>query len=615
MRFHRQHKKLKPLVPKLPLPADSKRPSLATLSKDVLRIVTAYVGLSSPDSLRSLTQVSSLFHFLAGQFQRRELRLEPSPENNSELVARCRYLESKASFSDVRHLILVFDSTRCARLGSHSMEEAAVLICSLLPLMLSLKAITHLGDRVPECILAALDNMPHVILSTEAKISTMEDANEDAAKYLLRLCDTSYVQRLDCQITYDETGPLLGIMSVLKQLLLSSRNLCHLALDIAHVQARGLHLGAMGTSEQYCGLGFEAGDKLPALKSLVIKNYPFGRETRKSGSTFDFNTKDYPDRGTEIDFWAREFDWSKLQRLQTAYTSLAVALSDRATSLMEIDTRDCDIKTGPELSYLNTQAALESISIPYLPEDGVTSILRHAATMHEIRIHQPESQHHVWKDQALSPQTLARIQQHCNQLTDLCIDVAREDDWPYEMLDSLGEMRNLKRLELWFELGVANPDRPQQPYLTLSSAKHIFEYLLHARRKHGLQALHRLELHCGDDFQCGSGGGLPTEASFWPLYNSTWFICQLSERDDESVAGEYTVVCPKTQLQKTTGRAADWLPLIKKVQRRVIAFGDTMRGPGLGAVRRNLPKVNSLSEVDEVACHGPKPKKEWHAHY
>jgi hypothetical protein len=613
MRLSRQHKKVKPLVPKPPLLADSKRPSLATLSEDVLRIVTACVGLSSPESLRSLARVSSLFYFLAGQYQRRELRLEASPENTSELVARCRHLRSNGWLSDVRHLILVFDSSRNARSGSQSTEEAAVMIRSLLPLLIGLRAITHSGDRIPECILAALDNMPHTKLSTEVKMNTMDDENEDATKYLLRLCNTSYLQNFDCQITYDETGPLLEIMPALKQLLLSSRNLCHLALDIAHVQARGLHRGAMGTSEQYCGLGFEAGEELPALRSLVIRNYPFGRETRKSGSTFDFNTKGYPGKGTEIEFWAREFDWSKLQRLQTAYTELANALSDRAMSLTEIDTRDCDIETDQELYYLKTQAALESISIPCLPENGVTGILGHAASLHEIWIHHPESQHRVWKSQALSPQTLIPIQQHCYHLTDLCIDVAREDDWPYATLDSLAEMRNLKRLQIWFELGVANPDRPQQPYLTSSSAKHIFEYLLQARRELGLQALYRLELHCGDDVQCGSGGGLPMETSFWPLYNSTWFICQLSERNDEVVAGKYAVICPRTQLQKMAGRtqSLQW-PLIKRLQTRVLAF---VRVTGLGALRRNGIKVDFLSEADEVACYGPKPRKEWQAHY
>jgi hypothetical protein len=123
----------------------------------------------------------------------------------------------------------------------------------------------------------------------------------------------------------------------LKLLLLSSPGLRALALDIAP-----------NGEPTYCGVGLSKGETLPPLEELEVINYPWGQQPAVPG--FGRNCLGYPEpTGTEMKYWAHNFDWSRLRRLCLHDSSMPLAthLAPHLRALDELEFRSYAAPTTP----------------------------------------------------------------------------------------------------------------------------------------------------------------------------------------------------------------------------------------------------------------------------
>ena len=168
---------------------------------------------------------------------------------------------------------------------------------------------------------------------------------------------------------------------------------------------------------------------------------------------------------------------------------------------------------------------------------------------------------------------------------------------------------------------MATPDQPKQPYLTFTTTEHIFEYITQKRGENALRPLQILKLHCGDDIRCG-GWGFPAPEAFWPTYNSISFICELSARDDAAAAGVFTVICPRLRSRAAIDQRASGVStqsparaMLSKLRSRGTLLGRLMGHSASSAMISESQRDSSPTEIERVACQGPRPKVDWHAHY
>lgn len=111
---------------------------------------------------------------------------------------------------------------------------------------------------------------------------------------------------------------------------------------------------------------------------------------------------------------------------------------------------------------------------------------------------------------------------------------------PQNIFDSISDFRNLKHLELSFELGIRDSKNPIKPYVTLDAASEIFAYM-RSRSRTQPSKLRKLVLHSGAPPP--QGRGRPAPGSNWKYAQSTSFTVQLSERDDEAALGKFGIEC------------------------------------------------------------------------
>ncbi|CAJ2503891.1 Uu.00g112850.m01.CDS01 [Anthostomella pinea] len=367
--------------------------------------------------------------------------------------------------------------------------------------------------------------MPQVALSTMIAASPpcWQPPGLSASKQnLFRLQGNDNLRALDVRITYFEAANSQEMMRPLKRLLMSCPNLGRLKLVIAYPSGGCV---VEGPSRQYYGLGFQDGERLPSLEELAPTTYPFGDERRTEG---------YPEKGTEIHYWASNMDWSLL------------FCSPKLVALEVFDHYDDDwYPEAIQSFYLHVPAALRSISTTTLKTVTLEGIIRHADTLEELRIHQAEAEAHQpsWESGAVDLASLKRIQQECRKIATLTLDVPRSGGWPYAAFDVLASFPALRELEIWFDIGLCDADRPVKPYVTISAARHIFEYLLSGRPS-GSSQLQTVTLHSDAPYWPESGW-LQSPESYWAHYNSTLFHCRISELDDEAILGLFSVECPK----------------------------------------------------------------------
>jgi len=396
--------------------------------------------------------------------------------------------------------------------------------------------------------------------------SYSEDACPGLKQLPAILAGTRNLSSLRIKLVYPSAEFCRAITQVpLKQLLLSSPGLRALSLHIAHPDSGCV---VFGPGVDYCGFGLSNGESLPPLEELEVTGYPWGQQLPVSG--WGFNWRGYPEpTGTEMEYWARNLDWSQLRRLRLGNSSipLAVHLAPQLTALEEIEFSDPDYNDTSIPTFFNNiiPSTLTSISTPYLPPNCISTITAHAAKLHTLSIHKSP----------LTNQDLALLRDGLPSLDTLTVVSTRDaGTWPYDTLSILAGFPRLLSLTIMFDIGL--PAAPHEPYLTISSTRWLFTHL----RQHGASRLRRLHAHSGFPPRPIQGFAI---GPFWHDDNTTSFICQVADDKPE-------VWCPE-------------LSRMRNEQLRRVARGEAMTEE-----ERNI--IKHIIKFP-VALTGPMKMAEW----
>ncbi|KAI2776034.1 hypothetical protein F4815DRAFT_449744 [Daldinia loculata] len=307
---------------------------------------------------------------------------------------------------------------------------------------------------------------------------------------------------------------------------------------------------------QYYGFGFANNERPPALHSLELFGYPFGNDGSNPNIV---TTIGY--QGQEEHYWANNFDWSQMRRLNTQHIGMILQCLHKFTSLKEIvleayDYEDTDTKRLFQL----VPSILESITVPFMDAIGIEGILRHGSKLRIL---------HVWlkpkpswgSSQLISSMdatTIRRIRDSCPYIEELALSLNRGTMWSNDTLNILASFPKLHTLTLDFQpcllrydiydrsfTGISVRDDAVQEsptvYLTMSTVQQLFKYLLQTSptaRPSALRKLH-VKYRLPPVFDPGEDG----INCDWFYDNDVSFECKLSERDVDKHRGIFSVTC------------------------------------------------------------------------
>ena len=592
-------------------------PSLLNLGTDILVIITDLLPVRDA---KSMSMVNWTLHKIARYSSHRSLKLDLTEGGFAATEALLIMMENEQLLPAVRSLeivdvgetfirrpkkqkpwsLLSIPRAVAGSWASTSPGDRVARLCEFIPCMTGLRHVKWHGISIPRTAIETLEQCPDVKLSAGLSLSYRPTDNI-ADNVLYGLQGSHNLHALEVELCYTDAEECLTVTRPLKDILLSCPNLRVLELNIGMPKDGCV---VYGTPPEYCGIGFTNGQRPPALKELNLVEYPFGFKNKvslvESEPLLSFFTRSqgYPEEGSEEDYWVEKFDWSRLERFQSPDVAFALKLMPKLESLKEINFHESwDAEKTVEF-FLQVPALLEDISAQKFEQVTVEGVLRHGSTLRRLTLHQTE--HTEWRENAIGDIFLHEIREGCPYIEKLELDVARADDWPYHTLDILASFPRLDELDVWFELGTTERDDPVKPFVTFSEAAMLFTYL-HDRNPR----LRNLTVHSGSP--AGIGHGHPTPQAFWPHYNSTAFVCVLSDRDDEAAQGKFTITCT------TVGeRENDWLRRMMnnrfrdELERKFEKFQKTLPSD-LGHGHRR--------EALKVAWKGPSPIDQWNAHY
>ncbi|KAF3766427.1 hypothetical protein M406DRAFT_351487 [Cryphonectria parasitica EP155] len=520
-------------------PHDVNIPSLVNLGTEVLGIVMEIIRRESPRTLSSVALVNSHFYHIARYSQFHELTLNlAKPTDNSQIP----YLNAWVQYMDKANLLqAVRTLTILGRTADpDDWPQLGALIDTLISSLTGLSEIHwHHTAPIPDTIVQNLRERPSVHLNVLLHSSQSSRAHQEplGCALLRALEGCPNLQSLEVIHMFSTAETCLWVTRPLKRILMSCPNIRRLKLDI------GMPTGGCvvrSPPNEYCGLGFRNGERpLAALEELDLVRYPFGAPKPAY-------CKGYPLQVPEHDYWVEAFDWSRLKVLRFfGNAALALDLLPRLTSLREVAlTGDLE---SLRTFYRQVPAGLETMAIRKLEDVELDSILKHGPSLRTLKIHQDEmwsmDKPTMWADCAMNIQALRAIREACPLLEDLSLDLPREETWPYELLEILASFPRLRRLEIWFELGILDQGNPIRPYTTFHASQDIYRFLAE-RSPTKPSRLTELRIHSGAPPPLGFGR--PSPRGLWPGRNRAEFVCKLSERDDETAEGIFSTIC--TQL-------------------------------------------------------------------
>ncbi|KAK0102740.1 hypothetical protein ONS95_006338 [Cadophora gregata] len=354
-------------------------------------------------------------------------------------------------------------------------------------------------------------------------------------------------------------------MLALKEVLLTCPRLSRIPLlYVGHIVTAGYsRFEGPSFGAPYCGLGLSGGEKPPALEELGLKQYPWGREpTPPLISVEGVYCVGYPEKGDEVNYWAQEFDWSQLQKLNDIPSELALEIASKFVRLREVI---LDANYWDKSEFLERlPTALESLSI--------------SSWGHRVSAQ--------WKS-FLTDTDLITLSGSLPHLEELNLDLNRDTEksaWPHSSLEALAKFPRLKILELWFELGDGSTASPK-PHLTISASREIFNYLRHCSSK-----ILSLEFHAGIPLS-----GVPERANnldpapSWQWQNSARLLCKVSILDGDAADEYVTVKCP--QLSSKTNEKLTRLSKLPRHERS--------------------PARDATALAIQVALDGPLSMEDW----
>ncbi|CAI6094224.1 unnamed protein product [Clonostachys chloroleuca] len=527
------------IEPRLPQKRDEKNPSLNSLGMELILMIFNIIHRESPASLKSLALVSSHYHHAARYCQNQKVRLDISGEKKDVLQRRLTYIEQGGFLPAIRRI-----KVRGVEDDLGNIEAVAQLLhkaTGLRDLDWKNKGAPDSSVGVPEQVLTAIQSRNTVRLHTDAVLNyyrlpttvppppyTAPLARGSENLHSLRMC-----------FTYVSVERCLEMVQRVRDILLSSPNIRKLTVDYGRPDGGCVRYGPL---KEYTGFGFVDGQRPSALEELKLGKYIFGSiPTPDLGDNFFPPTNvGYPGKGEEEDYWAETFDWSRLRKLDTEQHTFALRVAPKLSALEEAS---LGVVSDPKIIrefYDTVPNSLSAIEIHQFDALGVDGIIRHASKLRTLGIHQRQSRD--WSEHTIDAPSLLEIQKACPLIEALDLDIKREGDWPYEILDILAGFRNLRRLTLWFELGWVGhePFDVVQPVVNYSAVDTLFTYV-NSKRPSNSKPLKEMKVYCG----CLRPiRGYPSQEGLWPRKNTSSYLCQLSERDDQAPDGVFHITCP-----------------------------------------------------------------------
>ncbi|CAH0020296.1 unnamed protein product [Clonostachys rhizophaga] len=526
-----------------PQKRDDSQPSLNSLGNELIVIIFDMVCTESPKSMKNLALVSSHYYHAARYYQHREICLDISESNKERLQQRLASIVKGGLSPAIRRI-----NVRGDEYG-----ENVDAVVQLLQKTTGLRDLEWMNNGppvssigVPEQVIAALRPKKMVRLRT-----TLGQEIAVPLKPIptftspLQLTGSENLYSLRMCLTFHRDENTSKMNQILKQILLSSPNVRKLAIDLG-----SRNLGrVIRPLRRYFGLGFVNGERPPALEELELHHYIFGNgklsgdEKGRRGSCIG-----YPGKGLEMDYWVETFDWSMLRKLQTDSWDFALKLAPKLISLDEASFGQDTQRSKFSEFYRAVPNTLSTVRLPKVASLGVEGIVEHASKLKILHIHQEPiaiwGQLSIWAEETIDAPSLLKIQQECPLIEELALDIKRQDDWPYDILDILAGFPKLRSLTIWFELCSYNPaefiHEPTefiQPPLTYSAVEELFIYI-RSKRPLSFPPLKELK------FQCGTASLGPTlNRSYRPTPNISTYVCQPSERYEEAADGMFRITC------------------------------------------------------------------------
>jgi hypothetical protein len=512
---------LKEIKPRAPRQNNPTFTSLNELGTEILIIIIDLICDTSPKTLNSIALTSSYYHSLTDYCRHRTVSLDFNlkPDNNLAYI-RLDYLRLHGILPTVRKLKI--------RAPTVKYPQWAQPLCDLFPHMTGIVDFHWTGGRVPEDILADLKRRPSIRLHANFEQSILGRTVVPDSKIYLQ--DNTNLYSLEVQITYRMASTCAGISQRLNQLILSCPNLRK--LNLRYRGPVGGNPIVYANSREYGGLGFVDGQAPPPLEKLKLHGYRFGEGSR---------TKGYPLHGREEDYWAANFDWSRLVVLKTDSSDFALKIMPKLTSLGRClfpRTRNKSSEERIKIFYEQVPSELENIIVSSISMISLPGILRHGARLKKLSLHQPES-HMEENDPVLDNSMLSSIRDGCPYIEELTLHLVRNEHWPYEALDILAGFPRLRILNIWFRLGIGRLYGPIKPYLNITAAEKMFRHI-NARRGNGLRLVQRLEVMCG----WPGVRGISAKSSPYIAANSVRIRCSLPEDDAKATMENFVTNCP-----------------------------------------------------------------------
>ncbi|KAI1778974.1 hypothetical protein F4818DRAFT_403050 [Hypoxylon cercidicola] len=396
-------------------------------------------------------------------------------------------------------------------------KETLIRLVDMLPGMRGLRDLDwNVGEKTPVPIpVSILELLPfnlrlHTTIICEEDIESHAQARESLA----HLASNRNLFSLSVKIWYTSEQECLETMQALRGVLLSCPNLVGLPLIDVSYPSRPPHgLMEAPISPQYCGLGLSSGEKPPALEELGIQMYPWGGDRYHRNINIG---EGYPEKGLELEYWAKTFDSSRLLRLNDIPSFIALLIPTQLVSLREVVVGN-RFYAWDKTEFLNKiPSKLEFLSIPSLEHVGYKpdSIIRHGSWLRKLQVHQLEHVPYCF----MPDQYLAQLSSGLPHLEELAIHIARDEgtnNWPYAALDAIARFPRLRTVELWFRLGHGRESVPT-PFVTASSARHLFSYL--RERSKSIQCL---IIHSGAPLDMTKS----IAVRFWPAIELSWAVC------------------------------------------------------------------------------------------
>ncbi|KAK5660459.1 hypothetical protein OQA88_13005 [Cercophora sp. LCS_1] len=151
---------------------------------------------------------------------------------------------------------------------------------------------------MPDLIFKGLEERPNIRLHLKAWRGIKADSPISHLQALLgHLKGNANLHALDIRIVFLAPQSPTPVMHPLKSVLTSCPNIRNLMLDIEVIPS-------YSAERENCGLGLVVGERLPPLESLRVRNYAW-----RNPAPFD------PEAVPEAEYWANDFDWTRLRNL------------------------------------------------------------------------------------------------------------------------------------------------------------------------------------------------------------------------------------------------------------------------------------------------------------